>query len=188
MRNIFYLFFIIISLSTTTMSQAKDRMLLELKYGTVEIELFNDVAPNHVKRFKELASSGKYNNVVFHRVIDGFMIQGGGFTVDMNQKTAKDTVENEANNGLKNDSGTISMARTMDPHSASSQFFINVNDNNFLNYPGQDGWGYCVFGKVIEGMDIVNKIKEVNTKNMGPHQNVPVDPIIIQSIELVEQG
>lgn len=166
----------------------KMNIIMKTSMGDIQIELNKEKAPKTVSNFLGYVKNGHYSDTIFHRVIDGFMIQGGGFTIDMNQKTAKDTVENEANNGLKNDSGTISMARTMDPHSASSQFFINVNDNNFLNYPGQDGWGYCVFGKVIEGMDIVNKIKEVNTKNMGPHQNVPVDPIIIQSIELAEQG
>ena len=167
-------------------------MILKLKDGDVKIELFEDVAPNHVKRIKDLANSGKYDNVVFHRVIDGFMIQGGGFEPGMNQKQTRGTVENEADNGLKNDRGTIAMARTSDPHSASSQFFINHKDNERLDWtPFKPG--YTVFGKVVTGMRVVDYIASTPTgdaiatleKGQAPLRNVPLEPIIIERISLV---
>lgn len=159
-------------------------ILMKTSKGNIKLELDAEKAPKTVANFMSYVESGHYAGTIFHRVIDNFMIQGGGFDVQMNQKSAPNTVENEAKNGLKNDSGTIAMARTSDPHSAGAQFFINVNNNSFLNYPGQDGWGYCVFGKVVEGMDVVNAIKGVATGNAGGHQNVPTAPITI--IEVVE--
>jgi cyclophilin family peptidyl-prolyl cis-trans isomerase len=129
--------------------------------------------------------SGHYSGTVFHRVIPNFMIQGGGFNKDMQQKPTLAPIQNEAKNGLKNDIYTLAMARTPDPHSGSSQFFINVKNNDFLNYPGQDGWGYAVFGKVVEGMDVVDKIKVVPTGNKAGQQNVPIDPVIIEKAECV---
>ncbi|MDZ8119831.1 peptidylprolyl isomerase [Pontiella agarivorans] len=161
-------------------------ILMKTSKGDIHLELDAEKAPKTVANFLAYAKSGHYNGTIFHRVMDGFMIQGGGFDENMNQKDAPNTVENEAKNGLKNDAGTIAMARTPDPHSASAQFFINVNDNAFLNYPGQDGWGYCVFGKVVEGMDVVNEIKGVKTGNAGPHQNVPVEPVFINEVTVID--
>lgn len=159
---------------------------LHTNYGDIELELDFDKAPKTAANFKQYASEGFYDGTVFHRVINNFMIQGGGFTEEMEQKSTKDPVENEADNGLKNDTGTIAMARTMDPHSATAQFFINVKDNDFLNFKSKDmqGWGYCVFGKVTQGMDVVNKIKDVKTSNHGPHQDVPVESVIIERVSL----
>ena len=129
--------------------------------------------------------SGHYDGTIFHRVIDGFMIQGGGFSPDMRQKPTEDPVENEADNGLTNDRYTIAMARTSDPHSASAQFFINVNDNDFLNYPGSDGWGYCVFGKVISGTEVVDKIGKVETGRRSMFSDVPSEDVVIEKAEIV---
>ena len=156
---------------------------LHTNFGDIKIELDFEKAPKSAANFKQYVEEGHYDGTIFHRVINGFMIQGGGFDKDMNQKTTRDPIENEADNGLKNDIGTLAMARTMDPHSASAQFFINVKDNDFLNFKSKDmnGWGYCVFGKVTEGMDIVEKIKAVKTGNQGMHQDVPVDPVVIES-------
>ena len=162
-------------------------ILMKTSKGDIKIELNRKAAPKTVANFLSYVETGHYTGTIFHRVMDGFMIQGGGFTASMSQKNAPRTVENEANNGLKNATGSIAMARTSDPHSAGAQFFINVNDNDFLNYPGQDGWGYCVFGKVVEGMDVVNAIKSVPTGNAGPHQNVPTEPILIESISVIEE-
>ncbi len=152
--------------------------------GTISIDLFEDVAPGHVAQITALANEGKYDGVVFHRVIDGFMIQGGGFDSDMVQKETRENIENEADNGLSNEVGTIAMARTMDPHSASAQFFINIKDNSFLNHTGKNsqGWGYCVFGKVADGMDVVDQIKAVKTGNHMGHQDVPKEDVIINSV------
>lgn len=161
-------------------------ILMKTSKGDIKLELDAEKAPKTVANFLAYVESGHYNGTIFHRVMDNFMIQGGGFDADMNQKNAPNTVENEAKNGLTNDNGTIAMARTPDPHSASAQFFINVNDNAFLNYPGQDGWGYCVFGKVVEGMDVVNAIKGVPTGNAGFHQNVPVEPITITEVTVID--
>ena len=153
-------------------------------FGDITLELFEDKAPKTVENFLSYVKDGFYDNTIFHRVIEGFMIQGGGFTVDMDQKDTKDTIENEANNGVANEKGTIAMARTNDPHSATAQFFINVNNNDFLNHTSEsvNGWGYCAFGKVTEGMDVVEKIKSVKTGSHGYHQDVPVEPVIIEKV------
>ncbi len=157
---------------------------LHTNYGDIAIELDFDNAPNTAANFKEYAESGFYNGTIFHRVIDGFMIQGGGMDENMQQKETRAAIENEADNGLKNDQGTLAMARTNDPHSATAQFFINVKDNDFLNHSGKNaqGWGYCVFGKVTDGMDVVEKIKNVPTGSRGFHQDVPVDAVIIEKV------
>lgn len=165
----------------------KIMILMKTSEGDIKLELDREKAPKTVANFLSYVEAGHYNDTVFHRVINGFMIQGGGFDKNMNQKPAPDTVENEAANGLKNTAGSIAMARTSDPHSASAQFFINVNDNTFLDYPGQDGWGYCVFGSVVEGMDVVNKIKNVQTGRSGFHQDVPVEPVTIIEVTAVEE-
>jgi cyclophilin family peptidyl-prolyl cis-trans isomerase len=154
---------------------------LKTSEGDILLELYTDKAPKTVDNFVKYVKSGHYTNTIFHRVINGFMIQGGGFDTNMNEKPAPHHVQNEANNGLKNEPYTIAMARTPDPHSAGAQFFINVNDNAFLNYPGQDGWGYCVFGKVIKGMDVVDKIKAVPTTVVNGMPDVPVKQIVIKS-------
>lgn len=163
-------------------------VVLHTTHGDITLELNADKAPATVANFLEYAKSGFYAGTIFHRVIDGFMIQGGGMEVNMSQKATRGHVKNEANNGLKNDIGTIAMARTMDPHSATAQFFINVKNNDFLNFKSEtpQGWGYCVFGKVTEGMDVVNKIKGVKTGSKSGHQDVPVDAIIIQSVTVKE--
>ncbi|GAA5316674.1 MAG: peptidylprolyl isomerase [Candidatus Pelagadaptatus aseana] len=159
---------------------------LHTNFGDIKLELDFDKAPNTAANFKQYVEEGFYNGTIFHRVIDNFMIQGGGFTADMEQKDVRDAIENEADNGLKNDNGTIAMARTMDPHSATAQFFINVKDNDFLNHSGKNaqGWGYCVFGKVVEGMDVVNQIKGVKTGFHGGHQDVPVETVVIEKATL----
>ena len=158
---------------------------LETSAGTIRVELDDEKAPETVKNFLTNVENGHYDGTVFHRVIDGFMIQGGGFTADMQQKPTRAPIPLEAGNGLKNDKYTIAMARTGNPNSATSQFFINVNKNDFLNYPGQDGYGYTVFGKVVDGMDVVNKITSVPTGNKGMHQNVPTKPVVIESMTVV---
>jgi cyclophilin family peptidyl-prolyl cis-trans isomerase len=162
-------------------------ILMKTSKGDIKIELDSEKAPKTVENFLSYVEAGHYSGTIFHRVINGFMVQGGGFDLNMRQRPAPRTVENEASNGLKNTEGSIAMARTPDPHSASAQFFINVNDNAFLDYPGQDGWGYCVFGQVVDGMDVVDAIKAVPTGNRGPHQNVPTDPIIIDEISVIEE-
>ena len=154
--------------------------------GDILIELDEEKAPLSCANFRQYVEDGHYDGTIFHRVINNFMIQGGGFTEDMMQKSTRGPIENEARNGLKNDIGTIAMARTMDPHSATAQFFINVGNNSFLDYPGQDGWGYAVFGKVTEGMDVVNAIKGVETTHRGGHSDVPADPIVIEKAEIVD--
>ena len=161
----------------------------ETSMGDIKLELNKEKAPVTVENFVGYVNDGHYNGTVFHRVIDGFMIQGGGFDKDMQQKPTKDPIKNEANNGLKNDLGTIAMARTQDPHSASAQFFINIKDNDFLNFSAEStqGWGYAVFGKVVDGMDVVNQIKEVKTGRHGFHQDVPMEPVIIETAEVVTQ-
>lgn len=157
---------------------------LHTNYGDITLELDFDKAPKSAANFKQYAEDGFYNSTIFHRVIDGFMIQGGGMTEDMSEKETRECIENEADNGLKNDRGTIAMARTMEPHSASSQFFINVKDNDFLNHSAKNsqGWGYCVFGKVTEGLDVVDKIRAVKTGNSGFHQDVPKESVIIEKV------
>ncbi len=161
---------------------------IQTNKGDIKLELFDDKAPVTCANFRKYIDEGFYNDTIFHRVIDGFMIQGGGFADDMSQKSTNDPIKNEADNGISNDTGTIAMARTSDPHSASSQFFINVADNTFLNFksPTQSGWGYCVFGKIVEGMDVVNEIKAVATGTRGAHQDVPNETIIIESAQIVE--
>ena len=159
---------------------------LHTNFGDITIELDFDKAPKSAANFKQYAEDGHYDGTIFHRVIDGFMVQGGGFDSDMNQKETRAPIENEADNGLSNDAGTLAMARTMDPHSASAQFFINVKDNDFLNHKSKDmqGWGYCVFGKVSHGMDVVEKIKKVETGNHGGHQDVPKEPVVIERVSV----
>jgi peptidyl-prolyl cis-trans isomerase B (cyclophilin B) len=153
--------------------------------GNITIELDEAKAPKTVANFLDYVKNGHYANTIFHRVIPDFMIQGGGFEPGMKQKPSAQTVENEAKNGLKNDKYTLAMARTSDPHSASAQFFINTKNNAFLDYPGQDGWGYAVFGKVTEGQDVVDQINGVKTSRSGMHSDVPVDPVVIEKAEVV---
>lgn len=161
---------------------------LKTNYGDIVITTFGDNAPKTVKNFLDYCKEGFYNDTIFHRVIDGFMIQGGGFESAMKQKKTKGEIINEANNGLKNTRGTLAMARTSDPHSASAQFFINVADNDFLNFRDESlqGFGYCVFAEVTEGMDVVDKIKKVATGRSGMHQDVPVDDVIITQVLITE--
>lgn len=160
---------------------------LHTNFGIIDLDLESERAPETVRNFLEYVESGFYTNTVFHRVIDGFMIQGGGFEPEMRQKSTRTPIKNEADNGLKNETYSIAMARTSEPHSASSQFFINVKDNEFLNHtaPTAQGWGYCVFGKVVEGRDIVDKIKQVRTGKRGSHGDVPVDEVLIQRAEVI---
>jgi peptidyl-prolyl cis-trans isomerase B (cyclophilin B) len=160
-------------------------VLLTTNHGAIKIELDAEKAPKTVENFLAYVNAGHYDGTIFHRVIDGFMVQGGGFEPGMKQKPANQNVENEAANGLKNEPYTLAMARTSDPHSASAQFFINVKNNSFLDYPGQDGWGYAVFGKVIEGTDVVDQIKAVKTTRTGMFADVPVDDVIIEKAEIV---
>ncbi|WP_281648470.1 peptidylprolyl isomerase [Parendozoicomonas sp. Alg238-R29] len=163
-------------------------VILHTNYGDITLELDAEKAPKTVANFLEYVKSGHYSNTIFHRVINGFMIQGGGMAPGMEEKTTGQSIKNEADNGLKNATGTIAMARTMDPHSASAQFFINVADNDFLNHSSktEQGWGYAVFGKVTDGMDVVNKIKNVKTGSYGFHQDVPTDEVLVESAEIVE--
>jgi peptidyl-prolyl cis-trans isomerase B (cyclophilin B) len=160
---------------------------LHTNYGVIALELDAAKAPETVKNFLGYVESGHYANTIFHRVIDGFMVQGGGFEPGMKQKPTRAPIQNEATNGLKNDRYTIAMARTNDPHSATAQFFINVKDNDFLNHtaPTPQGWGYCVFGKVVEGQDVVEKIKAVKTGRSGMHQDVPQQDVLIERAEVV---
>ena len=158
---------------------------LSTNHGDILVELDHDKAPITSTNFEQYVRDGHYDGTLFHRVIDGFMIQGGGMNTDFVQKPTRAPIENEAKNGLKNTVGSIAMARTNDPHSASAQFFINVADNGFLDYPSQDGWGYCVFGQVTEGMDVVNAIKGVKTGNRAGHQDVPVENVIIEKAEVI---
>ena len=154
-------------------------VILETNMGEIHINVDAEKAPITAKNFIDYVEDGFFEGTIFHRVIPNFMIQGGGMTEDMQQKPAKATIENEAKNGLKNNKYSVAMARTTAPHSASSQFFINVKDNEFLNYAGEDNWGYCVFGEVVSGQDVVDKIEVVETINLGVHANVPANPIII---------
>jgi cyclophilin family peptidyl-prolyl cis-trans isomerase len=160
---------------------------LQTSMGRIVVELDAEKAPKSSANFLQYARDGFYNGTVFHRVIPGFMIQGGGFDASMNKKSTREPIENEAKNGLKNRRGTIAMARTMDPHSATAQFFINHNDNLPLDYPSRDGWGYAVFGKVTEGMDVVDKIAKVPTANVGMHGDVPRTPIVIQNVRIISE-
>ena len=160
---------------------------LTTNFGNIDIELNFDKAPKTAANFEQYVKDGFYNGTIFHRVIDNFMIQGGGMTANMQEKPTREPIENEAANGLKNDCYTIAMARTMQPHSASSQFFINVKDNDFLNHtaPTPQGWGYCVFGKVVAGTDVVDKIKIVKTGRHGYHDDVPLETVLIEKAEVV---
>ena len=153
--------------------------------GTIELELNTELAPKSCENFLQYVQSGHYDNTIFHRCIPGFMVQGGGMDAEMQQKPTLAPIENEADNGLANDNGTVAMARTNDPHSATSQFFINVNDNGFLNHSGKtpDSWGYCVFAKVTSGMELVMEISMTPTGNHGGHENVPLDAVVIEKIE-----
>ncbi len=160
---------------------------LHTTHGTITLELDADKAPETVRNFLAYVESGHYDNTVFHRVIDGFMIQGGGFEQGMKQKPTGEPIKNEADNGLKNLAGTIAMARTQAPHSATAQFFINIADNDFLNFrsPDMQGWGYCVFGQVTEGMDVVDRIRSVRTGSSGFHQDVPLEDVVIERAEIL---
>jgi peptidyl-prolyl cis-trans isomerase B (cyclophilin B) len=160
---------------------------LTTSFGDILIELNAQKAPKTSANFEEYVKNGHYDGTIFHRVINGFMIQGGGFTPDMQQKPTAAPVENEANNGLKNKAYTLAMARTMDPHSATAQFFINVVDNDFLDFKSEtpQGWGYCVFGEVVEGKEVVDQIKAVKTGRAGMHQDVPKEPVVIVKAEVV---
>jgi peptidyl-prolyl cis-trans isomerase B (cyclophilin B) len=162
-------------------------VVLKTNHGDITLELDAEKAPATVANFLQYVRDGHYDNTVFHRVIDGFMIQGGGMEPGMKQKPTRDQIANEAANGLKNKKYTVAMARTSEPHSATAQFFINIADNDFLDYkaPNANGWGYCVFGKVVDGQDVVDKIRTVPTANSGFHQNVPKDDVVIQKAEEV---
>ena len=171
------------------MENKMTQVTIKTSVGDIQLELNDEKAPITVENFKAIASSGYYEGTIFHRVINGFMIQGGGLTADMNNKSSgTGPIQNEANNGLPNDRGTIAMARTMDPHSATSQFFINHKDNAFLNHTGEtsQGWGYAVFGMVTQGMDIVDQIAEVATGSSGAYQDVPEEVITIESVTISE--
>jgi len=160
-------------------------VLFTTNHGNFTVELEAEKAPKTVENFLAYVNSGHYAGTIFHRVIDGFMIQGGGFEPGMKQKPTNDPVENEAKNGLKNEPYTLAMARTSAPHSASAQFFVNVKNNSFLDFPGQDGWGYCVFGKVTEGTDVIDKIKNVKTTRSGMFADVPVEDVVIEKAEVI---
>jgi peptidyl-prolyl cis-trans isomerase B (cyclophilin B) len=160
---------------------------LHTNHGVISIELETEKAPNTAQNFIDYVTAGHYDNTIFHRVIDGFMVQGGGMAPGMKEKAMREPIKNEADNGLKNDRGTLAMARTGDPHSATAQFFINVADNEFLNFKAASGsgWGYCVFARVVDGMDVVDKIRAVKTGSSGFHQDVPVEDVIIERAEIV---
>ena len=164
------------------------RVRMSTILGDMTLELDAEKAPKTVENFVNYASSGFYDGTIFHRVINNFMVQGGGFDADMRQKTTEAPIDNEANNGLKNNRGTIAMARTMDPHSATAQFFINVSDNDFLNHTAENmqGWGYAVFGQVVEGQEVLDKIRVVSTGSQAGHQDVPVDPVVIESVTVLD--
>jgi len=160
---------------------------LHTNFGVITLQLDAEKAPNTVKNFLEYANSGFYENTIFHRIIDGFMIQGGGFEPGMKQKAVNAPIKNEADNGLTNDAYTVAMARTSDPHSATAQFFINVKNNSFLNYSAANsqGWGYCVFGKVVEGTEVIDAMKKAKTGNKNGHQDVPVEDVFITKVEVL---
>ena len=174
---------------TENMENDMTQVTISTSMGDIQLELDGEKAPITVENFKTIVSSGYYEGTIFHRVINGFMVQGGGLTADMNNKSSGTSpIQNEANNGLSNDRGTIAMARTGEPHSATSQFFINHKDNEFLNHTGENpqGWGYAVFGKVTDGMDVVDQIADVATGNVGPYQDVPLEVITIESVTVSE--
>jgi peptidyl-prolyl cis-trans isomerase B (cyclophilin B) len=164
-------------------------VIIRTTFGEIKLQLDAEKAPKTVANFLNYARDGFYDGTIFHRVINNFMIQGGGFDTNMQQKASGDPIENEADNGLRNDFGTIAMARTSDPHSATAQFFINVKDNDFLNHSGKNmqGWGYAVFGRVIEGTEVLDKIRTVPTGSRKGHQDVPSDPVIIETVVIVEE-
>lgn len=182
---------LLVALSVTGTAQSSvyaadpSQVSLKTSMGEIVIELHSDKAPKSAANFLQYVKNGHYNGTVFHRVIDGFMIQGGGFDANMRQKPTAAPIENEAKNGLKNETYTVAMARTNAPHSATAQFFINVSDNASLDYPGHDGWGYAVFGKVVKGKDVVDQIRAVKTVNKGMHQNVPAQPVVIESAKIL---
>ncbi|WP_253451431.1 peptidylprolyl isomerase [Halomonas sp. Y3] len=163
-------------------------IVLETTFGDISVELDHEKAPKTAANFEQYVRDGFYDGTLFHRVIDGFMIQGGGFDESFDQKTTRDPIENEADNGLQNETGTLAMARTQDPHSATAQFFINVADNAFLNHSGKSiqGWGYCVFGRVIDGMDVVDRIRKVETTRRGMHADVPAEDVMIKKAYVKE--
>ena len=165
------------------------QVLLKTNKGDITLTLDNAKAPKTVANFLQYVKSGHYDGTIFHRVIDNFMIQGGGMTAGLKEKSSGAQIENEANNGLKNERGTVAMARTSDPHSATAQFFINVNDNDFLNHtaPNAQGWGYAVFGKVTGGLDVVDIIRKVKTGNAGFHQDVPAEDVVIEKATVLEE-
>ena len=169
-----------------SIKRQKNMIILETNMGEIHITVDAEKAPISAKNFTDYVEDGFFDGTIFHRVIPNFMIQGGGMTEDMQQKTTKENIENEAKNGLKNVKYSVAMARTMAPHSASSQFFINVADNQFLDFPGQDGWGYCVFGEVVKGQDVVDKIEKVETINLGGHSDVPGETVIITKASIKE--
>lgn len=175
----------LVALIASTLALANPVVELDTSEGKITLELNAEAAPKTTANFLEYARNGFYDGTIFHRVIDGFMIQGGGFDPAMNQKETRAPISNEAKNGLKNAVGTIAMARTKDPHSATAQFFINVADNTSLDYPSFDGWGYAVFGKVTDGLDIVQKIAKVRTTRKGYHGDVPVEDVVIRSARVV---
>ena len=165
------------------------QVLLKTNKGDITLTLDAAKAPKTVANFLEYVKTGHYDNTIFHRVIDNFMVQGGGMTAGLKEKSSGDQIENEADNGLKNELGTVAMARTSDPHSATAQFFINVGDNDFLNHTAKNaqGWGYAVFGKVTDGMDTVDAIRKVQTGNSGHHQDVPVEDVVIEKASILEE-
>ena len=174
---------------TDTETQEYPQVILHTNQGAITVELFEDKAPKSVANFIQYARDGHYDGTLFHRVISNFMIQGGGFDTDFNQKPTRDPIDNEADNGLSNERGTLAMARTNDPHSATSQFFINVTDNDFLNHRSRHSgqtWGYAVFGRVVDGMDVVDAIRQVPTGRRGMHADVPTEPVIIERVEIPE--
>ena len=171
---------------SASLALAETRVKMETNMGDILLALDEEKAPETVRNFVQYAEDGFYDGTIFHRVIDGFMIQGGGFTESYERKPTRAPIQNEADNGLKNTRGSIAMARTNDPHSATAQFFINVKDNHFLDYPGQDGWGYAVFGEVAEGMDIVDEIRQVDTGPGGPFpKDAPQTPVVINKMTII---
>ena len=187
-RHIMHLATALLLGTTLPVAMAADAPQVSLKtnMGEIVLELYPEKAPKSVENFLQYVKSGHYNGTIFHRVINNFMIQGGGFDKDMQQKPTRPPIENEAKNGLKNEPYSVAMARTSAPHSASSQFFINAKNNSFLDYPGQDGWGYAVFGKVVKGTEIVDKIKAVETTSSSLSRDVPVKPVIIESASVIK--
>ena len=186
----FLLFGIVGSAAAQGGTSTHPRVSFDTSKGKIVIELFEDKAPKTVANFLQYVKSGHFDGTIFHRVIPGFVIQGGGFTADMTQKPTKPPIQNEADNGLKNSRGTLSMARTQDPNSASSQFFINLKDNASLDHKGKSvqGWGYAVFGQVVEGMDVVDQVAQVRTGRKGYFDDVPVEPIVVSKAQVLGNG